>query len=260
MKRWQYINGLGILYLFVVGWAWLFSSISFLVVLLGPIMWIGLLAWGSFDIRLNLFVTAFSSSKTIKDKRIALTFDDGPTPFTMHVLDLLKQYNAKATFFCIGKQVEQYPHILKRILSEGHSIGNHTQTHTQKMGFLSTKEVLNEILLAEQTIETQAGFKPNLFRPPFGVTNPNIAKAIKQTDYSVIGWNIRSLDTVIEKEDRIFERVKNKIKPGSIILFHDTSKKSVTALESVLKHLQHQEYALVAIEELLNLKRNEKAS
>jgi peptidoglycan/xylan/chitin deacetylase (PgdA/CDA1 family) len=93
----------------------------------------------------------------------------------------------------------------------------------------------------------------NFFRPPFGVTNPMIAKAVSKTKHHVIGWNIRSLDTVYENENIIFERVKNKIKPGGIILLHDTSQKSVNVLERLLLFLKTENYSIVSVDKLLNL-------
>lgn len=254
MSRLKVINCFAILYLGTVGLLWGIGSIAMLWFFLGVVCWIALLAWGSFDIRLNVFVNAVSSNAQVKNRQIALTFDDGPTPFTLKVLDLLQQYNAKATFFCIGTQVEKHPLILQQILAQGHSVGNHTYTHTTKMGFLPANAVLQEIQLAERAIVAHSGFTPTLYRPPFGVTNPNIAKALNQTSYKVIGWNIRSLDTVIAKEDVIFERVKKKVKPGAIILFHDTSDKSIAALTMLLEYLSTTQYESVTIDELLKLK------
>jgi peptidoglycan/xylan/chitin deacetylase (PgdA/CDA1 family) len=92
-----------------------------------------------------------------------------------------------------------------------------------------------------------------LFRPPFGVTNPNIARAVTKTNQIVIGWNIRSLDTVIESQNAILNRIKNRVKPGGIILLHDTSDKTVLVLEQLLLFLQSEGYQTVTIEELLEI-------
>lgn len=252
MLRFKVINSFGILYFTAVVILIYTYHISAWWLVLGGLLWIGMLAWGAFDIRLNIFVKAISSKRNERQKRIAITFDDGPTLFTPMVLELLSKYNAKATFFCIGNQVQQYPSILQHILAEGHLIGNHTQTHTTRMGFLSADEVYQEIILAEQTIQNTIGIRPMWYRPPFGVTNPKIAKALSKTHYKIAGWNIRSLDTVIEKEQRIFERIKHKIKPGAIILLHDTTERSVQALELLLIELTKQGYEMVTLDELLN--------
>ncbi|MDM1367480.1 polysaccharide deacetylase family protein [Myroides marinus] len=252
MLRFKVINSFGILYFTAVVILIYTHHISAWWLVLGGLLWVGMLAWGAFDIRLNIFVKAISSKRNERQKRIAITFDDGPTLFTPMVLELLSKYNAKATFFCIGNQVQQYPSILQQTLAEGHLIGNHTQTHTTRMGFLSADEVYQEIILAEQTIQNTIGIRPMWYRPPFGVTNPKIAKALSKTDYKIAGWNIRSLDTVIEKEQRIFERIKHKIKPGAIILLHDTTERSVQALELLLIELTKQGYEMVTLDELLN--------
>lgn len=252
MLRLRLINSVGILYFIAVALVVYIYKASLWWFLVGGGLWLGMLAWGAFDIRLNVFVKAISCRKGESRKRIALTFDDGPTPFTPKVLDLLSQYHAKATFFCIGKQVEIYPTILQQVLDQGHLIGNHTQTHTTRMGFLSADEVSQEITLAERTISDTIGIRPTWYRPPFGVTNPKIARALSKTHYRIAGWNIRSLDTVIEKEQRIFERIKHKIRPGGIILLHDTTDKSVQALELLLIELTKQGYEMVTLDELLN--------
>lgn len=223
---------------------WWLSLLSFL--------FIGVLSWGSFDVRLSFFTPIISKAPYPKHRTIALTFDDGPTNFTPQVLDLLKKHNAKATFFCIGTQLEKHPEIAQRIFEEGHCLGNHSYSHPTKMGFLSVEEVSSEIEGCEQVFFRQFNFKPDYYRPPFGVTNPKIAKALKRFDYKVIGWNNRSLDTVLKSEQAIFERVYKKVKSGDIVLMHDTSLKSVLALELLLNQLSVDNYRFVTIDELLN--------
>lgn len=215
--------------------------------------WLMLTTWGSFDIRSNYFVKTYWKSKT-SDKKIAITFDDGPTPITENVLDILKKHNAKATFFCIGTQIEKHPDTFKRIIAEGHLVGNHSYSHDKKIGFFSTKKVLKEIQQNDLVIENYLGKKPLFFRPPFGVTNPRFARAIKQTGHFVIGWNNRSLDTVIDKETKIVNRIKDKINPGGIILLHDTSSKAVHVLEQLLLLLQSESYTVTPLDELLYIK------
>lgn len=214
---------------------------------------IGITSWGSFDIRLNYFLKAYSNNPNENAKRIALTFDDGPHEMTDKVLDLLLKYNAKGTFFCIGTQIEKHPDILQRIISEGHIVGNHTYSHSKSFGFFSTNEVEQEITQTNTLLENKIQKNALLFRPPFGVTNPNVAKAIAKTGHYVIGWNIRSLDTVIEDESQILERIKSRIKPGGIILLHDTSLKTVNVLEQLLLFLQSENYQMITVDELLNI-------
>jgi peptidoglycan/xylan/chitin deacetylase (PgdA/CDA1 family) len=232
--------------LFVVDAAWFY----FLGVAL---FFLGMTTWGSFDIRLGYFLKTHNNNPLEKKRRIALTFDDGPHEMTEKVLDLLQKCNAKATFFCIGTQIEKHPEILKRIISEGHVVGNHTYSHSKSIGFFSTTQVLEEINKNDALLTLTIGRKIKLFRPPFGVTNPNIAKALSRTGHHVIGWNIRSLDTLIEDENKIFERIKKRVQPGGIILLHDTSLKTVAVLERLLLFLQSENYDMITIDTLLNL-------
>lgn len=230
-----------------------YTTVHWTFFLLLFLFWLGLTTWGSFDIRLNYFTKAYSSKPNSTKKEIALTFDDGPHEMTEKVLDLLKKFNVKATFFCIGKQIENNPELFKRIIADGHLVGNHSYSHSGNFGFCSSQKVVDEITKTNKLVEQLSGLKINFFRPPFGVTNPMIAKAVSETKHLVIGWNIRSLDTVYEDENTIFDRVKNKIKPGGIILLHDTSQKSVNVLERLLLFLKSENYSIVAVDELLNI-------
>lgn len=234
--------------------AWLYNWLPFYIFVLIGFLWLGFTIWASFDIRSNYFIKAHISYPKTVENVIALTFDDGPTEFTPLVLNLLKRYNQKATFFCIGKQVEQYPKIVQEIVAQGHTIANHTFTHTQKMGFLSKKKVDDEIASNQSIIAETVGKTPRFFRPPFGVTNPNIADACKKNKVEVIGWNIRSLDTVLSGEEKILNRMVPRLKKGSIVLLHDTTQKTTNVLEQLLILMQEQHIRSVTVDELLKIK------
>ena len=227
------------------------ASMVFYVLLF--FLFFSITAWGVFAIQLNYFSTNCCKKNKISKKEIALTFDDGPHDKTSEILDVLSKYNAKATFFCIGKQIEKQPEILKRIVNEGHTVGNHSYSHSNWNGFFSTNKIISEIQQTNAIIFQLVNKKVRFFRPPFGVTNPNIARAIIKTNHVIIGWNIRSLDTVIADENTIFERIKKRIKPGSIILLHDTSAKTVNVLEQLLLFLQSESYSTKTIDELLEI-------
>jgi len=216
------------------------------------LFWLSFTTWGVFDIRLGYFIKTYSRLVT-KEKKIAISFDDGPHEITPKILDVLQKYNCKASFFCIGNQIDSFPDVLKRIASEEHIVGNHSNSHSNFFGFFSTEKVLKELHLTNQKIEKIIGKKPTLFRPPFGVTNPSIARASKKLNFNVIGWNIRSLDTIIDSDSKLFERVKKKVRPGGVILFHDTSEKTVIVLERLLLFLQSENYQVVTVDKLLNL-------
>ena len=230
-----------------------FTKASILFYVLFFLSFLAITTWGAFDIRLNYFTKAICKGSSMHKKNIAITFDDGPHEKTSEILDVLMKYNAKATFFCIGKQIEKHPEILKRILNEGHNIGNHSYSHSKCNGFFSTQKIVSEIEQTNTLVSKLSNKKIRLFRPPFGVTNPNIARAVVKTNQIVIGWNIRSLDTVIESENDILNRIKNRLKPGGIILLHDISAKTVSVLEQLLLFLQSEGYQTVTIEELLEI-------
>lgn len=230
----------------VNGWSLLYY-VSFFVI------WFLLVLYGSFFIRSNYHLKAISSIKT-KEKAVAITFDDGPTEFTNKVLDHLGTQNHKATFFCVGNRIEKRPDILDRIVKDGHLIGNHTYSHSKHIGFKNTKGIIIELIQTDELIKRSTGAYPKYFRPPFGVTNPNIMRAIRKTRHDVIGWNIRSLDTMLEDEDKIFQRIVKQVSPGSIILLHDTSEKSINVLVRLLIYLNENNYRSLTVDELIKLK------
>jgi peptidoglycan/xylan/chitin deacetylase (PgdA/CDA1 family) len=231
----------------------LFLEVKWWVFLLLFIFWLAMTIWGSFDIRLGYFVKTYCNNPKEKERKIAISFDDGPHEMTEKVLDVLQKFNVKATFFCIGSQIEKHPEVLRRIINEGHVVGNHTFSHSKTFGVFTTQKVAEEILQTNAIIHRLTGKKALFFRPPFGVTNPKISRAVAITKHKVIGWNIRSLDTVIEDETKIFERVKKKVVPGGIILLHDTSLKTVHVLEQLLLFLQSEKYDVITIDKLLKI-------
>lgn len=229
-----------------------FNPLPWWIFLFPAVLWFVVAAWGSGIVQSGYHIRTLYHNPDMHEKKIAITFDDGPTLLTPKVLALLKQYNAKATFFCIGAQIEQYPEIMKQAIAEGHTVGNHTLTHSPKMAIFPVDEIMNELTVTDRLIAENYK-KPLLFRPPYGVTSPKIAKALRKTRHYVIGWNIRSLDAVIKEEETIFNRIKTRLAPGSIILLHDTSQKSVNVLEQLLILLKQQDYKAVTVNELLNI-------
>ncbi len=225
-----------------------------------PFIWYGLLFLGffmvtmigSFSMSWNFHLKSITSG-AVSDKRIAITFDDGPNPeVTPLILELLKSHDAKATFFCIGKHIEAYPELVKSIVNAGHEIGNHSYSHKNTIDFNKMNQWLSELEATDALIETHTGQKSRLFRPPFGVTTPNLAKAIKLTKHNVIGWNIRSFDTVISHPKNVHQRITKRVQPGAIILLHDTHKNSSIILEQLLQFLKNNDYKTVTVTDLLD--------
>lgn len=170
-----------------------------------------------------------------KEKTLYLTFDDGPHPeVTPFVLEELKKYNARATFFCIGENVAKYPEIYDQLLSGGHSTGNHTYNHVN--GWKTTDKLyLENIIAAEEHIRS------NLFRPPYGRMRKSQIKLLKQQnpEMKIIMWNILAGDWDAAISPALcFDRIKRKISQGDIIVFHDSEKafdRMKYALPRVLK-------------------------
>jgi peptidoglycan-N-acetylglucosamine deacetylase len=176
-----------------------------------------------------------------KDLILFLTFDDGPIPeVTPSVLEILKRYNAKATFFCIGENVKKHPEIFQRIINDGHTVGNHTHNHLNGWK-TKTEDYIDNInkCEAELNIKTKASNLKPFFRPPFGRITRSQYSSIKK-HYSIIMWDVISMDWKehFSAED-CFQIVARKAKPGSIIVFHDSLKavaRMNPALEKILEY------------------------
>lgn len=223
---------------------------GFLIVLF--LLWLIITVAGSFSIGWNYHLKAWHENPA--SESIALTFDDGPTEYTGEILDLLKKFNRKATFFLIGRQVEKYPGLVQRMLAEGHTVGNHTWSHSKTTGFMNAREMEAEIRAGNQAIQAATARNVKFYRPPFGVTNPSVKKAVQETGHTVMGWSIRSLDTVIPDEKRILDRIRRRLRPGKVILLHDTSQKSVNVVRKLLQELEERSLRSVPLDELFNLK------
>ncbi|MRX69676.1 Peptidoglycan/xylan/chitin deacetylase, PgdA/CDA1 family [Flavobacterium resistens] len=232
----------------------LYTAINFWWFVFIVLIWLGINAFGSARISSNYHVKAFCNNPSETEKKIALTFDDGPSEFTLEVLELLKKYNAKATFFCIGKNIEAHPEILKQIIDEGHLVGNHSYSHSKFFDFYHEDKITDELRKTDKLLEKFTSKKINFFRPPYGVTTPSIRRALKVTGHKVIGWNIRSLDGGTKNQELILRRIKKRVSPGGIVLLHDTAPHSVLVLEQFLQFLQQNNYEVVSVAELLNLK------
>lgn len=182
-----------------------------------------------------------------EEKTIYLTFDDGPTPeVSDKVLDLLYKYNAKATFFCIGRNVDRFPEIFERIIKQGHTVGNHTYSHLNGWR-CSLKEYIEDVELAAQHVQTK------LFRPAYGRIKTSQIKALKELGFTMYLWDVLSEDySRRNTPKKCFGYVKKYTTPGSIIVFHDSKKAQnnlLGCLPETLKYYSEQGYIFKSLPE-----------
>ena len=188
-------------------------------------------------------------------KEVALTFDDGPDArSTPALLDLLRENKVEAAFFCIGKRIVAKPALAQRILAEGHMLENHSFAHSNTTNFFTVPQLLADLSQAQVAIQTATGTTPKLFRPPVGLSNPNVFRAAKTLGLRVVGWSIRSLDTKITEPERIVARIERGLKPGAIILLHDgniPAERLVLTVKLLLTKLREHGYEVVRLDRLI---------
>ncbi len=187
---------------------------------------------------------------------VALTFDDGPDPRnTPAILDILGKYGAHATFFSVGKEVENFPEITKRAVSEGHEIGSHSYSHA-RITTLSVDRFAEELDRAEDIVMKAGARKPLCFRPPYGALTPGAMKLLAERGYYVVLWVCESNDWVRISEGQIVKGVLETVRPGSIILMHDGGgprPRTIGALPRIIEGLLERGYHCVTVSELIKL-------
>ena len=214
------------------------------------VLYVGISTAGSIVLSLGYFVPVISHGD---HEGVALSFDDGPvTGKTERVLDILKQFEVPAIFFCIGKRVAENGSLAKRIHDEGHLLGNHSFFHRATFDLQSSGMIAKELYDTDIAIQKVVGKRPRFFRPPYGVTNPMVSKAVRLRNYKVIGWSIRSFDTVITDRERLLSRVTGTLKNGDIILFHDYCDSTLEILPQVLAYIEKAGLKVVRIDRLIN--------
>lgn len=217
-------------------WVFLYSIVLFL---------------GSYFIQLRFFIDSYCEG-SVETNAVALTFDDGPSPrFTPEILRILDKYQIPAAFFCIGKNIAGNESILKQMDASGHLIGNHSDTHHFWFDLWPADKMLDDIREMDHKTGLLLGKTNSFFRPPYGVTNPNLVKAIRKGNYLSIGWSIRSMDTVLKDKDKLRDRVCRQLKPGAIVLFHDHGWHTASVLESVILEIQSRGLRIVRVDELI---------
>ncbi|MVP01989.1 polysaccharide deacetylase family protein [Paenibacillus sp. N10] len=191
---------------------------------------------------------------------IALTFDDGPDPVqTAQILNELKKYGAKATFFAVGKRAERFPELIKREIAEGHEVGNHTYSHPFLTSNRTTDEIRDEITAAQKVLKSITGKSPTLFRPPGGYYHERLVHASLSEGCLPVMWSWHQ-DTEDWKSppvSKIVNKVLSNAREGDIVLFHDYVKGSsntVAAIKQILPELQKRGYRFVTVSELITLR------
>lgn len=184
---------------------------------------------------------------------IAMTFDDGPSAEnTPRLLEILKQRNIKATFFLIGQNVAANPDIVRRILADGHEVGNHSWTHPQ-LSKLSDDRVTAEITKTQDAIkDASSGYSPTLLRPPYGAITPRQREWISnQFGLNIILWSVDPFDWKRPGASVITQRILSQVRPGAIILSHDIHKQTVDAMPATLDALITKGYKFVTVSQLI---------
>ncbi|MGL5750197.1 MAG: polysaccharide deacetylase family protein [Paraclostridium sp.] len=213
-------------------------------------------------IPINQSIHAQNNENFIKNgprdkKYLAITFDDGPHPKeTDEVLDILKKYDVKATFFIAGKHANWYNKPLKRTYAEGHEIGNHTFSHPD-ISNLSNEQLENEIIKCEEELIKVTGEKPKLFRPPYGsYRQKELSQIANKLEYKVVLWTtVDAKDWKNPGAQNIANVIINNAKNGDIILLHDyATQDTVKALDIFIPEMQKKGYKFVTVSELCNLK------
>ncbi len=185
------------------------------------------------------------------EKKVAISFDAAwGSDYTEELLSILEKYNVKTTFFLVAFWIDKYPDMVKRIDECGHEIGNHSAKHPN-MSQLSEERIKEELTITSNKIVEIIGKKDVLFRPPFGDYNNRVMKAAESLGYYVIQWDVDSLDYKDYGKRAIIDRVLNKVKDGSIVLFHNNATYTAEALPTILENLQNSGYQIVPISELI---------
>lgn len=187
-------------------------------------------------------------ASNVGEKAIALTFGDGPSDYTEELLDGLKTYNAKASFFVIGSKAEKNPEIVARAYNEGHLIGNHTYDHI-RLPLNSIEDCEESIGKTFNIIENITGERSMYLRAPYGDVS---FYQLKKLDVVFISWTFSTYDWKDKDADYIYERIMKKASDGDIILLHDTKKATVEAVLRAIPELQEQGYEFVRVDELLS--------
>lgn len=220
------------------------------------LLYMSISAAGSYFIELNYFLHSYNKGSGQK-RQIAITFDDGPNEHTPAILNILQNEKATATFFCIGQNIAGRENILTRASQEGHLIGNHSYRHLHTFPLQTSSAIAAEIYQCNEQISHAIGKTPQLFRPPFGVTDPMVARGIAMTGMHSIGWSLRSYDTVAKDPQKLLAKV-SRVAAGDIVLFHEAGLHTAAILSQFIQNARAKGLEIVPLDRLLDIDAYEK--
>ena len=247
----------------------IFTAIA-LIIVITPVSGLGSLYMLGIDLLIYIAVVAVASSRIKsqvfmpvicrgdpESQQVAITFDDGPYPHrSVEIMKILETSGARASFFLTGRRVKGHETVVKKIADSGHTIGNHTFSHSGLFPFFSARNIARELTATNRLLERITGQRIHYFRPPFGVTNPNIARGLKGLNMKVVGWSIRSFDTRNENPEKVLKRISGRLRGGEIILLHESSEHILEILVKLLKLLDQKGLEAVSLDEIFE-NRNE---
>jgi peptidoglycan-N-acetylglucosamine deacetylase len=192
-------------------------------------------------------------------RQLALTYDDGPNdPDTLQLIDVLARHEVKATFFVLGKFVQQKPHIVRALAAAGHVIGNHSWDHP-RLVFASNAELRRQIQRTQAAIFDACGVTPTLFRPPYGGRRPGTLTAVRKLGLEPVMWNVTCYDWKATSADKVLAHARRQIRGGDVILLHDGDQQalganrrhSVEATDRLIAHYKSASYEFVTVPEMM---------
>ncbi|AXG79722.1 polysaccharide deacetylase family protein [Streptomyces paludis] len=181
-----------------------------------------------------------------KVKCVALTFDDGPASYTNRLLGLLKDYDAKATFYVVGQNVASKPDLVRKEAAAGHQIGNHSWNHPD-LTKLTTAQIKSQLSRTDKAVKDATGKSPTTLRPPYGAQNAKVRSAAGRP---LVNWSVDTLDWKHRDAAKVAAAVKKYTKPGDIVLMHDIHKTTVDAMPKILADLKSRGYRFVTVDQL----------
>ena len=230
-----------------------FTRVAWYWYALGLVVFLSIEFYGAAFICSGFHITSVCRGKT-EQKAVALSFDDGPGDNTHNLLTTLNELNVKASFFCIGKNIERQPELTKKIHETGHLLGNHSYSHDFWIDMKRSAAISQELKSTNALIKKITGKESRWFRPPYGVTTPSIARACNALGLDVMGWSLRSMDTKIHDRSRLLTRIKNKIHPGAVILLHDHVPGIELVVRELVQHLRENGYTILPLDQLTRTK------